>query len=422
MLSARALKTSSQLDIPWRFVPGGPLYDPERNPDAVISFATAENALVHQEVADFVNSRVTFSASTFTYSFSTGGGPQFPKVLAAHLNEFFAPYKELDGHEIINTGAATALHEILAFSLGDPGDGVLLSRPGYGRFELDFGNKAHMSVVWSDTEAENCCAPEVVEYFEKTLGESNEAGVKIRMLFISNPHNPLGRCYPRETLVAIMKFCQRHQIHFVSDEIYALSVFDSGESDTLPFTSVLSIDPTGIIDTDLVHVTYGMSKDYGCAGLRVGALITRNQSLLKSAKSIVRFHNPSGPSLAIATAMLEDRAWCRAFLANTQAKIAEAYGSFTKELRNMGIRYLPGSNAGLFLWVDFTPYLPPEHLSHEERQFSLAQKILDSGVFVQPGEEHALRPGWFRLVYTLDPRAAREGLRRLKAVLQHIKW
>ena len=58
-----------------------------------------------------------------------------------------------------------------------------------------------------------------------------------------------------------MKFCQRHMIHLISDEIYALSVWQNPEvPDAVTFESVLSIDTTGIIDLELVHVLWGMSK------------------------------------------------------------------------------------------------------------------------------------------------------------------
>lgn len=70
----------------------------------------------------------------------------------------------------------------------------------------------------------------------------------------------LGRCYPVETIRKLFKFCQRHQIHLISDEIYALSVFDSEEEGTVPFTSALSIDPSGLMDANYLHVLYGMAK------------------------------------------------------------------------------------------------------------------------------------------------------------------
>jgi aspartate/methionine/tyrosine aminotransferase len=71
----------------------------------------------------------------------------------------------------------------------------------------------------------------------------------------------IGECYSREALVAIMKLCQKHRIHFVSDEIYALSKYENEEAPDAPtFTSALSIPLDGVIDPELVHVLYGMSK------------------------------------------------------------------------------------------------------------------------------------------------------------------
>ena len=58
-----------------------------------------------------------------------------------------------------------------------------------------------------------------------------------------------------------MQMCQRHQIHLISDEIYALSVWTNPEHpDAVGFTSVLSVPTEGIIDPSLVHVLWGMSK------------------------------------------------------------------------------------------------------------------------------------------------------------------
>lgn len=68
----------------------------------------------------------------------------------------------------------------------------MTSRPVYGRFELDFGNRADVSVVYADTDAENVFDEDVVDKFEDALVKSEAAGVKIRAVLIVNPHNPLG--------------------------------------------------------------------------------------------------------------------------------------------------------------------------------------------------------------------------------------
>ncbi|KAJ4250463.1 hypothetical protein NW757_007294 [Fusarium falciforme] len=414
-LSRRATEAVGGLDLPWRFAPRGD-YHPDNNPEGLISFATAENALVTQELKQFVDENVTFSLDDFLYRGSHAGGPRFPKALAVHLNEYLQPHDPITPDMIQVVGAATAMHDILAWGVADPYDGVLTSRPVYGRFELDFGNKSQVRVVYASTEAENSFQDDVVEKFEEALIRSRKAGINVKMLLIVNPHNPLGRCYPRSTLIKIMQFCQKHRLHLLSDEIYACSVFDSGEA-AVPFTSILSIDSSGLIDPDLLHVTYGLSKDFGAAGLRVGAIITRSKPVLRAIEAAMRFHNPSGASLAIGSAMLENRERCRAFIGGSRVKLAQAYRHITKGLTDIGIRYLPGSNAGFFVWIDLSPHLPSELGGERTREFALAKKLKEEGVFLHPCEEHSVHSGWFRLVYSQDARIVTEGLERIKRAI-----
>ncbi len=72
---------------------------------------------------------------------------------------------------------------------------------------------------------------------------------------------PPGRCYPRDTLVGLLRLCASKGIHLISDEIYALSTCDREGSTPLRASPryVPSIQP-GFIDSRLVHVLYGMSK------------------------------------------------------------------------------------------------------------------------------------------------------------------
>ena len=72
-------------------------------------------------------------------------------------------------------------------------------------------------------------------------------------------------------------------------------------------------------------------------------------------------------------------------------------------------------NAGLFLYIDLSPWLPTKshnEQSYYEREFALAQRLLDAGVGVHPCEEHGEIPGHFRLVFSQDRDTLAEGLRR----------
>ncbi|KAL2071895.1 hypothetical protein VTL71DRAFT_13130 [Oculimacula yallundae] len=421
MLSRRGIRSAASQDIPWRFAPGGnDRYDATTNPTGMISFGTAENGLVQDELEEFVAQNAHIPTLAFTYRFSTMGGPRFPIAMAAHMNEYFDPHTPVEASHILTGSALTSIHEMVGLSIGDPGDGILVSRPVYGRFELDFGNTAELNIVYTDNENIDPFSPEIVQQYQKAFDHSAARGVKVMAVLIVNPHNPLGRCYPPSTLVALMKFCQQNSIHLISDEVYALSVYDTGIPDLPTFTSVLSINPTDLIDIEKLHVFYGMSKDFAAAGLRLGSLISRNVQLRKAVAANMRFHSPSGMSIAIGTAILEDRAFVKRFIALSRERLAECRAFTTKILDVAGIQYAGLGNAGLFLYVDLSLWLPSK--SHDEqqdfeREFLLAQKLLDAGVGVHPCEEHGDKPGHFRLVFSQDRDTLKEGLRRLVHIL-----
>lgn len=118
---------------------------------------------------------------------------------------------------------------------------------------------------------------ETVTYYEKALEEAEMQGIRVTVFLLCNPHNPLcehvlifivlssnrlpGRCYTPEVLKVYMQFCQKHNLHLISDEVYALSVWKNPEAPGAPdFTSALAINPNGLIDRDMLHVLCGMGK------------------------------------------------------------------------------------------------------------------------------------------------------------------
>lgn len=107
----------------------------------------------------------------------------------------------------------------------------------------------------------------LIDGLEHTIQQTT---LPVKALLLTNPHNPLGQCYTRELLEACLVFCQRHNIHFISDEVYALSTFSAVDGISTPFTSALSLDIAAIAtDPSRVHVIWSMSKDFGCNGLRL---------------------------------------------------------------------------------------------------------------------------------------------------------
>jgi aspartate/methionine/tyrosine aminotransferase len=44
-------------------------------------------------------------------------------------------------------------------------------------------------------------SPDVIPYIRKTIREKQDEGVTVKAMILNNPHNPLARCYPVETIL-----------------------------------------------------------------------------------------------------------------------------------------------------------------------------------------------------------------------------
>lgn len=134
--------------------------------------------------------------------------------------------------------------------------------------------------------------------------------LRIKALVITNPHNPFAQCYPPEVLRECLRFCHNHGLHLVSDEVYAMSSFDSSPA-LPPFVSALSLLANFpetdveerhlgkvVIDPSRVHVIWSMSKDFGCSGLRmVGQFILSRFCPVKKADVCFYFRAASSRRL-----------------------------------------------------------------------------------------------------------------------------
>lgn len=112
---------------------------------------------------------------------------------------------------------------------------------------------------------------DLVPMLEKSFVTSSRP---IKGLLFTNPHNPFGRCYPSDVILEVMKFCTRKDIHFISDELYAMSRFEHSDlPNPVPFVSALELDVVAAgCDLSRVHTIWSISKDLGSSGLRMVCL------------------------------------------------------------------------------------------------------------------------------------------------------
>ena len=105
---------------------------------------------------------------------------------------------------------------------------------------------------------------------------STAAGHPPKVLLLTNPTNPFGTVWKAEDMLRAIEWATAHRIHVVSDEIYAASIF--GQAECPPFESAWDLAAEKLTDEQarLVHLVYGLAKDFGVSGFRTGAVATRH--------------------------------------------------------------------------------------------------------------------------------------------------
>ena len=120
-------------------------------------------------------------------------------------------------------------------------------------FDLTILAKSTVVPVYSSNPS---FGPTPVE-LENAAALAEAKGLRVRVLLLTNPNNPLGTIYPPELIKSSIDWARNRKMHTIVDEIYALSVQESG------FESVLKtlhgdlrndVRDDGVCQMLLIHV------------------------------------------------------------------------------------------------------------------------------------------------------------------------
>jgi cystathionine beta-lyase len=113
--------------------------------------------------------------------------------------------------------------------------------------------------------------------------EAMEAAVQphTRIFVLCSPHNPVGRAFSKEELLALADFCERHDLILISDEIHCDLVFD--ESATHTMTATL-----GERVAQRTVTLMAPSKTYNLPGLACAFSIIENPKLRARFQKTIR--------------------------------------------------------------------------------------------------------------------------------------
>lgn len=205
----------------------------------------------------------SFDDKVIEYSHSAGN-ESYRKGLANYYTKAGIPISYDD--VMITTGGSEAL-TIGLMTCCNPGDELIIPEPFYANYN-GFATQSGLTVVPVTAKIENGFALPPIEDFEKNIT------TKTKAIVICNPGNPTGYLYTREELEKLRDLVQKHNLFLFADEVYREFCYDGAE----PF-SVLNL--SGIEDN--VILIDSVSKRYSMCGVRIGALISRNQAFMAAA-------------------------------------------------------------------------------------------------------------------------------------------
>ncbi len=202
-------------------------------------------------------------------------------------------------------------------------------------------------------------------------------------------------------------------IHYVADEIYALSVHEPGVMCKSAMCILYEeLVETGAVSVDVArthfHLLYGLSKDWCASGLRVGCLYSDNEPLQEALNSLAPMASVSNYVQDKVAVVLGDEAFTEAFVADNAAYLRRLYGVLTTGLRRLSVPFVE-AQSGIFVWVDLSSWMEEQTFEGEEKLWRrLCNEVK---VLWTPGKAcHSPRPGCFRVCFAWVDEAAIEAM------------
>jgi len=328
----------------------------------------------------------------------SNGYPSLREKMPAYYRKFGVDVRP---EEIIVTSGASEGVLFALLACLDAGDAVLSPEPLYANY-LGFAGMAGVRVKPITTSIETGFALPDIAAFQTALTPD------VKAIMLCNPNNPTGAFYPERTLRALAELVLDRDLFLIVDEVYREFCY----RDDAPFFSALNLPGM----EQHVVVLDSVSKRYSACGARIGAIVTRNESLRTTIQKYAetRLSPPTfGQIFAEATLQTED-----AYFQTVTAEYRHRRDLLFSRLQAMpGVRcYQPEGAFYVFaeLPIDdadrFCRWLL-EDFSHDNQTLMLAP---GSGFYATPG----LGQREVRFAYVLNTHDLSRAMDCLEAALE----
>ena len=271
----------------------------------------------------------------------------------------------------VNGTLNAMIRAVLSFT--KPGDQIVIQRPVYSPFQMVIENAGRKLLDNHLKKEENYYTMDLEDLEEKLADENTT------MMFLCNPHNPVGRVWRMEELNEVCRLCRKYNIVLVADEIHA-DLIRCNET----------FIPCAMAEEKCTLITCtGINKTFNVAGLQCTNVIISDEKMRnKYQNELLAQVGPVVPTPFAIEAVIQAYTNCDEWLEEVKEYLDENMRwveEFLKEkLPKVGFRIPEGTYV---IWLDFSAYGTTEEAFH--RLSANANVVMDKGT--KYGEEGRIR-------------------------------
>ena len=266
---------------------------------------------------------------------------------------------DLDPRRVAVTSGSSAGFNLAFLQLFNPGDLVVITRPGYPAYRnilSALGLRVVEIAVGADTG--HALTPAAIEAAER------EVGARVSGVLIASPANPTGAVHSKQAIAILDAWCADRGVAFISDEIYHGLTW-SGEE-----TTALSVSDNAI-------VINSFSKYFCMTGWRIGWMVLP-EDLVRPVECLAQSLYISPPELSqiAAEAALSGIAEMEAVRAGYQKNRS----LLAERLPALALPFAAPMDGAFYAWVDVS--------GHTNDSMAFARQMLaDIHVAATPGRD-----------------------------------
>lgn len=317
--------------------------------------------------------------------------------LRKKLVDYYAKYRiQLSPDDIIVTAGGSEAVLFAFLSCLNPGDEIIIPEPAYANY-MAFAVSAGAVIKSVSSSIETGFSLPHVEEFESLITERTKA------ILICNPNNPTGYLYSRSEMNRIRDLVKKYDLYLFSDEVYREFIYTGS-----PYISACHLEG---IENNVVLID-SVSKRYSECGIRIGALVTKNEQVRDAVMKFCQARlSPPLLGQIVAEASIE----------GTTEYSAEVYDEYVERRKCLidGLNKIPGVYSPIPMGAFYTMVRLPVEDAEDFCRWCLSDFNYEGEtVMMAPGSGFYSTPGMgkdeVRLAYVLN----KDDLKRAVLILE----